>query len=35
VASGNWCWRMEPGAIPASLAPHLIALAADSGRLAK
>jgi 4-alpha-glucanotransferase len=35
VASGNWCWRMEPGAIPASLAPRLIALAADSGRLAK
>ncbi len=35
VASGNWSWRMEPGAIPAGLAPQLIALAADSGRLAK
>ena len=35
LADGNWCWRMQPHAIPARLANHLIALAADSGRLAK
>jgi len=35
LADGNWCWRMQPDAIPARLANHLIALAADSGRLAK
>jgi 4-alpha-glucanotransferase len=35
IATGNWSWRMEPAAIPATLAPQLIALAADSGRLAK
>jgi 4-alpha-glucanotransferase len=34
VAEGNWSWRMEPGAVPAALAGHLKALAADSGRLA-
>jgi len=35
LADGNWCWRMQPDAMPARLANHLIALAADSGRLAK
>jgi 4-alpha-glucanotransferase len=35
VASGNWCWRMEPKAVPTALAPRIRALAADSGRLAK
>ena len=34
VAEGNWSWRMEAGAIPASLTERLGALAADSGRLA-
>ena len=34
-ADGNWGWRMQPGAIPGTLATRLRALAADSGRLAK
>ncbi len=34
-ADGNWCWRLAPNAVPASLAPRLRALAADCGRLAK
>jgi len=34
-ATGNWCWRLQPDAIPTSCASHLRALAADAGRLAK
>jgi len=33
TSEGNWCWRLEPGALTDELAARLVALTAASGRL--